>query len=165
MSTGRHLIRIRPEQSKDVPAIASLITMAYSNNTHLNHLALAPAISRLRSEDALPHSLVSTYACGQEEVVGHIAASPVLIDGQDQHWLGLGPLSVKPELQGQGIGTMLVDELLKAIREAGANGCVVAGRPKFYQRFGFKRDPNLKFAGAPASVFVALHISGSAMRG
>ncbi|EME84506.1 uncharacterized protein MYCFIDRAFT_195531 [Pseudocercospora fijiensis CIRAD86] len=161
MSSVKHLVRIRPEQSRDIPDIATLITTAYSNNTRLNHLALAPALSRLRSESALHHSLVST--CGHEQVVGHIAAFPVLVDGHDQDWLGLAPLSVKWELQGQGIGTMLVNELLKALREAGVNGCVVAGRPKFYQRFGFQRDPNLRFAGAPASAFLALHMNGPAV--
>jgi putative acetyltransferase len=33
------------------------------------------------------------------EVVGHVAFSPVLIDGVDLGWAGLGPVGILPEYQ------------------------------------------------------------------
>ncbi|KAA3629941.1 MAG: N-acetyltransferase, partial [Proteobacteria bacterium] len=49
----------------------------------------------------------------------------------------LAPLSVSPEQQGQSIGTRLVDEGLRTVREAGVDLVFVLGHPGFYSRFGF----------------------------
>lgn len=39
-------------------------------------------------------------------VVGHIAFSPLTMPGGTSGWYGLGPVSVLPEFQRQGIGGM-----------------------------------------------------------
>ena len=55
--------------------------------------------------------------------------------------LGLGPVSVKPHRQREGIGNQLVRMGLEQAREGGRQGVFVVGDPKFYTRFGF--DPAL----------------------
>lgn len=65
-------------------------------------------------------------------------------------WYGLGPISVKPELQKQGIGSKLILEGLDTLRKLDAQGCVLEGNPEYYHRFGFKDHPNLIYENAPA---------------
>ena len=51
---------------------------------------------------------------------------------------------VRPEYQGQGIGRLLIDELLKYVDDNGVNGtgifvelCAMPDKIPFYQKFGF----------------------------
>jgi putative acetyltransferase len=53
--------------------------------------------------------------------------------------LGLGPISVLPEFQGQGFGPRLITNGLKACRENGYALVVVLGDPRYCGRFGFSR--------------------------
>ena len=89
-------------------------------------------------------------------IVGHVAFSKVTIDG-DGDWYGLGPISVQPDLQKQGIGSKLIHAGLAGIRAIGARGCVLLGDPNYYNRFGFKSYPTLTYAGSPRpEYFMAL---------
>jgi putative acetyltransferase len=90
-------------------------------------------------------------------VVGHVAFSKVTINGSDLGWLGLGPISVAPGLQKQGIGSSLIRAGLSEIQGLGAQGCVLEGSPEYYRHFGFKPHPGLVYEGAPApEYFMAL---------
>ena len=61
-------------------------------------------IEALRAAKALTVSVVAELdGC----VVGHIAFSPVTMSDGTQDWYGLGPVSVLPEYQRQGIGKVL----------------------------------------------------------
>src|SRR5205807_1121913 len=51
--------------------------------------------------------------------------------------LALAPMAVRPSHQRRGIGTKLVEDGLRACREAGHKIVVVLGHPPFYRRFGF----------------------------
>jgi putative acetyltransferase len=56
----------------------------------------------------------------------------------DDSWiLGLAPLAVLPDYQGQGIGSLLVQHSLKECARLGFKAVVVLGSPKYYPRFGF----------------------------
>ena len=100
---------------------------------------------------------LSLVAEMDEKIVGHVAFSTVMIDEKDQGWYGLGPISVSPELQKQGVGSAVIHEGLARLREKGAKGCVLEGSPKYYQRFGFKSYPGLVYEFAPApEYFMAL---------
>jgi putative acetyltransferase len=108
----------------------------------------------LREAGTLSLSLVAEV---DNKVVGHVAFSVVTINGEDIGWYGLGPVSVSPELQNQGIGSKLIKEGLSIIKTKGAKGCVLEGSPEYYQRFGFKAYPGLFYEGAPApEYFMAL---------
>ena len=88
-----------------------------------------------------------------ETIVGHIAFSMVQINGKDKQWHGLGPVSVLPTFQKQGIGSALIKAGLARIRGLGAKGCVLEGNPDYYRRFGFKSCPTLIYEGAPAAIY------------
>src|SRR5690606_20299677 len=92
-------------------------------------------IAALRAAGALRLSLVAAEG---QELLGHVAFSPVIIGGRDRGWLGLGPLSVRPDRQRRGIGSALVRTGLERLRRDGAGGCVLLGDPAYYRRFGFR---------------------------
>ena len=99
---------------------------------------------------------VSNVAEIDGEGVGHIAFSPVTISGRFCNWYGLGPISVRPGFQKQGIGSALVNEGLGLLKESGAKGCMLVGDPNYYKWFGFRNIPELILEGVPAENFLAL---------
>lgn len=78
------------------------------------------------------------------------------VNGADRGWFGLGPLSVRTDRQGQGIGAALVRDGLERLHSHGAKGCVVLGDPAYYCRFGFEQDAALRYEGAPPDYFMRL---------
>lgn len=149
---------LRPERAADGQAIADCITAAFLTAEHSDGNEAA-IVAALRDADALAISLVAETDAGQ--VVGHIAFSPVTIDGANEGWFGLGPVAVLPDWQGRGIGSALVNAGLAQLRAGGACGCVLLGDPGFYGRFGFVPDPALCLPGVPPEYFQRLILSGA----
>ena len=150
-------MEIRPENPRDIEAIRELTTAAFAAAEHRSGTEAA-IVDALRGAGALTLSLV---AVSQGELAGHIAFSPVLVEGKDCGWYGLAPLSVKPDRQHRGIGQELVRDGLRRLLALGAAGCVVLGAPAYYQRFGYACDARLRFGGAPAEYFLRLAFAGT----
>ncbi len=95
------MICIRPETPSDDEAIEQITIAAFSGKPYsaqTEHLV----IRRLREAKAMSLSLVAEIG---ETIVGHVAFSVVKINGEDKQWYGLGPVSVLPASQKQGIGS------------------------------------------------------------
>jgi putative acetyltransferase len=140
---------IRPETPDDFEAIRQVTVAAFAGKPYSDqteHLI----VDALRAAEAMSLSLVAKM---DGKVVGHVAFSVVTINRENKGWHGLGPVSVLPELQKQGIGSQLIREGLSRIREMGAKGCVLEGSPAYYQRFGFKAYPGLYYEGTPSPEF------------
>lgn len=151
-------VEIRNEDASDVDAVDAVTTAAFLAAPHTEHTEQF-IVKALRKVGKLTLSLVAEV---DGEVVGHVAVSPVNISGGASGWYGLGPISVSPAHQGQGIGSRLVREALSALRENGAFGCVVLGEPSFYGRFGFRAEPGLVLSNVPPEYFQAVSF-GAAM--
>lgn len=80
-------------------------------------------------------------------------------------WYGVGPVSVAPALQMQGIGRALMEGGLERLRAQGAAGGVLVGKSGFYGRFGFAHDPRLVLPGVPPEYFLALSFGAAAAGG
>lgn len=143
---------IRPEQPEDTDAIRALTTEAFASAPHSSGTEAA-IVDALRAAGALTLSLVAIEG---NEIVGHVAFSPVTIDGAERGWFGLGPVSVRPGRQRGGIGSNLIREGLQRLRAMGAAGCVLLGDPGYYGRFGFAADPALVLEGVPPEYFMPL---------
>lgn len=142
---------IRAELPGDAAAIDALITDAFRSAPHAaGHEA--EIVRRLRDDGALVLSLVAEDVDG---LVGHVAASPVTIDGT-AGWIGIGPLAVRPDRQRQGHGSTLMEAVLRILRTGGAAGAVLVGDPQFYGRFGFASRSGLSLAGVPSEYVLAL---------
>jgi putative acetyltransferase len=143
---------IRPETNSDIKAISEVTRVAFQNHP-ISHHTEQFIINAMRDAHALTISLVAEV---DGQVVGHIAFSPVTISDHSQNWYGLGPVSVLPEFQKQGIGKSLVHEGLSLLKTLGGEGCVLVGDPNYYERFGFGNIPGLIHEGVPPEVFLAL---------
>ncbi len=143
---------IRKEKSSDIEAIWN-VTVATFKNHPISDNTEQFIINELRKASVLTISLVAEL---NGQVVGHIAFSPVTISDGSQNWYGLGPVSVLPEFQNQGIGKSLILEGLSQLKNLDAEGCVLVGDPRYYERFGFRNIPGLIFEGVPQEVFLTL---------
>ncbi|MFV3370765.1 GNAT family N-acetyltransferase [Pseudomonas sp. NY15435] len=152
---------IRPEHPEDLSVIREVTTAAFAEAEHSSGTEGA-IVDALRAAGALSISLVATV---EGVVVGHVAFSPVTLDGADLGWYGLGPVSVRPDLHGRGIGAALIHAGLERLAALGAKGCVVLGDPAYYPRFGFHQDPAIQYAGVPPEYFMALSLDGSKAAG
>jgi len=149
-------LTLRPMRPEDDVAIRNLIYAAFQNHPHHAPGALPSEhlmVDRLRADGALTLSLAAER---NGTPVGHLAVSPVWISDGTANWFGLGPVAVAPRHQRRGIGSALVRYGLRMLRQQGAAGLVVLGEPHFYERFGFRHDPQLVLPGIPAAYFMAL---------
>ena len=145
-------IVIRDETPADVSAIADVTVAAFRTLAISRHTEQF-IISALRAANALTISLVAEV---DRRVVGHIAFSPVTISDGCPGWYGLGPVSVLPHYQRQGVGSALIREGLSRLKALHARGCCLVGHPEYYPRFGFRNIPALVHEGVPREVFLAL---------
>jgi len=152
---------VRTERPDDIPAIRLLNDLAFGQPGE------GLLVDALREAGQLTVSLVAEKA---GEVVGHIAFSPVTLEGHPNApgLAGLGPMAVRPDLQRRGIGSRLVRDGLAACSAAGLRAVVLLGHPEYYPRFGFV--PASRFSlrcvyDAPDEAFMALELRPGALAG
>jgi len=154
-------IEIRAETNDDIAAIAE-VTLAAFETLEISNQTEPFIIEALRAAGALTLSLVAEVG---GRVVGHIAFSPVTISDGTPDWYGLGPVSVLPEYQRQGIGKALIHEGLARLKHMHARGCCLVGHPEYYRKFGFDNIPGLLHEGVPPEVFLAMSFDRYTPRG
>lgn len=154
-------IVIRYETPDDVGAITEVTIAAFKSLEVSNHTEQF-IIAALRGAKALTVSLVAEI---DGRVTGHIAFSPVTISDGTPNWYGLGPLSVLPAYQRQGIGNALIQEGLSRLRALHARGCCLVGHPDYYRKFGFTNMAGLGLEGVPPEFFFALSFTGHTPQG
>jgi putative acetyltransferase len=123
-------MEIRTEQLDDIDSVQRVNVRAFRRENEAN------LVARLRGGA----STFSFVAVELDQIVGHIFFSPVTLDGEcgcEGLILGLAPLAVLPEYQGQGIGSSLIRQGLEECVRVGIQAIVVLGAPAYYQRFGF----------------------------
>lgn len=143
---------LRAERQGDADVIRALTAAAFRDVPYSSHTEQF-IVDALRRAGALSVSLVAEIA---GEVIAHVAVSPVSIADGCKGWYGLGPISVRPLHQRQGVGTALMQAALQQLRDTGAKGCVVLGGPAYYGRFGFRVCAGLVLPGVPPAYFLAL---------
>ena len=80
--------------------------------------------------------------------------------------LGLAPVSVRPDLHGNGIGGALIREGLDEARKRGFKAVFVLGDPPYYTRFGFAPELARGYATPFAGPFLmALDLTPGALQG
>ena len=152
---------IRSETNDDIDVITEVTVAAFTTLDISNHTEQF-IITALRAAKALTISLVAEM---DGQVVGHVAFSPVTISDGTENWYGLGPVSVSPEYQRQGIGKHLIREGLSRLKAKNAQGCCLVGHPEYYKKFGFKNISGFVHEGVPQEVFLALSFDGHVPQG
>jgi len=97
-------------------------------------------LHNLRNSKAYISSL-DLIAVFENEIIGHVISSKakvIDIQNMEHEILCVGPLSVLPKFQKNGIGTKLMKESILLAKESGYQGMILFGNPEYYHRFGFK---------------------------
>lgn len=98
-------------------------------------------------EDETAKPLLSLVAEKDGKLVGHILFTTARLqpENQESSIRILAPLAVSSDVQGEGIGGVLIREGLKQLAESGVDLVFVLGHPRYYPRFGFQTAGILGF--------------------
>jgi putative acetyltransferase len=143
-------ITVRPEAANDQAAIYNLTKLAFAGKRYSDGNE-QDLIDALRTAGALEVSLVAEQ---DGQIIGHVALSPAIAQDGSQGWYALGPISVTPECQRQGIGGLLIRESMARLLELKAAGCVLIGDTRYYLRHGFVPRPDLAPTSEPAEHYM-----------
>jgi len=152
---------IREESIADQGDIRRVTELAFQDRSYADGDE-QDVIDRLRTGDALALSLV---AVDSNELVGQITFSHSEISDGSSPWFALGPVSVTPSRQGEGIGSALINEGLTRIEAMGALGCILTGNPDYYRRFGFELSPANVPKNEPEEYFMLKLLGGRQTKG
>lgn len=132
---------IRQELAGDVDEISSVVASAFSLAAHSapptrpgGPPGEVDLLGWLRDDAGWLPGL-SLVATSGDEVIGHVVATRAYVEAAPA--LGMGPLSVRPDLQRAGVGGALVREVLARAETAGETLVALVGDPAYYRRFGF----------------------------
>lgn len=151
-------MKIIIEKEEDFDAIRTLNDQAFQSPME------GKLIEQLRNSNA---EIISLVAVDKSKIIGHILFSPVLIkSGQNQiAGMGLGPMSVLPKYQNQGIGSGLIKKGLKILRKKKCPFIIVLGHKEYYPKFGFQMASKFgikcQWSGIPDEAFMALILDKS----
>ena len=147
---------IRPAAPEDHDGIRTVVTAAFGGPDE------AILVDALRADG---DALVELVAEVDEAVVGHILFSPLVTD-TGARFAALAPLSVAPDHQKDGLGTMLMQVGHELCRAAGVEAVIVLGHPAYYPRVGYSAEAaktvKAPFAGPS---FMALALKPGALAG
>jgi putative acetyltransferase len=138
---------IRRESPADVAAIHAVTKAAFTKPDQPSPVE-ADLVDWLRADEGWIPAL-SLVAVLDDEVVGHVVCTRawvVLPWGSESTALGLGPLSVHPGYQHQGVGLALMHAVLGASDALGESLVALLGSVDYYSRFGFRPAADLGIA-------------------
>ena len=148
------MVVVRPENADDYAAVAAVTEAAFGKPGERR------MIEAIRASDGYVPDL-SLVADEGGEIVGHVILSYVSLTNGTR-LLELGPISVRPERQREGIGGALIRDALAIADERGEPLVLVLGHPSYYPRFGFERASTLGISppeGIPDEPWMAIKLS------
>jgi putative acetyltransferase len=132
-------VEIRASRPDEADSLSGVIAAAFADDGKVADL-WADVVGRALDRASL-------VAVDMDGVVGHVGVSHAWLDARQElvDVLILSPLSVRPDRQGEGIGTALVAAAIEAARELCAPALFLEGSPAFYGRRGFERASGSAF--------------------
>jgi predicted N-acetyltransferase YhbS len=131
-------IKFRLETKKDFSQTENVVREAFWNQFQpgcVEHYLLHVMRD---SPNFLPE--LDFVAVDDDRIVGQIAYMKNRIetdDGQQIEVVGIGPIGVLPEYEGQGIGTALIEMTKQIVAEMGYPAIFLFGDPDFYSQVSF----------------------------
>ena len=128
-------MRVRESTTADIPGIVALYPRAFPEED------LVPVVEALLEDPPIRMSLVATM---DERIAGNVIFTTCGVEGSDAKVALLAPLAVAPDFQKQGIGSALVSDGLRRLKDAGFSLVCVLGDPAYYGRLGFETERAVK---------------------
>ncbi|CAO3599179.1 unnamed protein product [Absidia cylindrospora] len=130
-------ISVRQECERDIQDVYKVNENAFQQKDEadlVNHLRQSPAF--------IPE--LSLVAVKNNKIVGYLLFTKITI-GNEMTWaglastthLGLAPLSVISDCQGQGVGKTLIKEGFERAKALGYTAMIVLGHEHYYSKFNF----------------------------
>ncbi|MCI0633879.1 MAG: N-acetyltransferase [Actinobacteria bacterium] len=134
------MLEIRPEQPRDRDAALAVERLAFGSDEE------SRIVDAVRDEPG-------SFALVAEQdgaILAHVQFSRAWIG--ETPVVALGPVGVRPEHQGRGIGSRLIRAGLEEARSRGEAAVILLGSPAFYPRFGFEPGSGLGLSNPFAGV-------------
>lgn len=143
---------IREETDADIASVRKVIAAAFGQSDE------AERVDALRTRGDVEIALVAE---DEGAVIGHVMLSRMEMPANT---LGLAPVSVRPDRQGQGVGSALIRRAIGEARNKGWSAIFVVGEPAFYQRFGFTARAAAGYKSPyPAPYLMALELTSGTL--
>ncbi len=129
------MIKFVKESRKDSDAIENLLDIAFSpSRIHLSSYSLREDVPKLES-------LCFTAKNEFGDILGVVRQWPILIGhAPDNASLLTGPVAVHPIVQGEGLGSSLLNLSLSRAKDEGWKRAILIGDFQYYRHFGFKQQ-------------------------
>lgn len=162
-------ISIRHEEENDFNSVEFLTREAFWDvykpgcDEHL-------IVHKIRKVPAFVKEL-DFVACDKDKIIGNIIFSKARVvdeDNKEFEVLCMGPVSVSPLYQKQGIGSLLINQAIEKAKELGYRAIILFGHPDYYHRFGFvnAEEYNVQTSwGANFEAFMVLELFEGSMKG
>ena len=98
---------------------------------------LTPLLRHLWGKDCVAYSLVGEW---EGTLAGHGFYTTCRLPDQDNRVALLGPLGVKGQFQGQGVGSAIIQVGLSLLTGRGYSQVFVLGDPAYYGGLGFEQE-------------------------
>lgn len=121
-------MKIRREKAEDRPEILAVVEAAFPESVEVKLLR-----ELFAAREYIPE--LSLVAEVKGKPVGYVITTRGWIAKRAS--LGLGPIAVLPEYQGQGVGAALIRATIAAANAMGEPSIVLLGSSEYYPRFGF----------------------------
>lgn len=140
------MIALRTERPDDQRAVFAIHAAAFETDLE------ARLTDKLRGDGEV---LLSLVALDGDEPVGNLILSLMVAegDGMSIRAAAIGPIGVRPDRQGEGIGAMLMRAGIDWARGEGIVAIFLLGNPDYYGRFGFSAETAAPFASTYAGPY------------
>lgn len=127
------MIEVREEKIEDHDAISLILQETFGGEDEVR------LVQNLRETDQFIPELSLVALHNRRDPVGYILYSEISIHTSEKvvTSLALAPVAVTPEMQHEGIGSLLIKEGLMRATSLGYRHVVVLGHENYYPRFGF----------------------------
>ena len=120
---------IREARETDLGEVFNLIQTSFSNR------AESDLVKQLISDNDV---LINLVFDSTDSILGNVIVSKVTLEPNIGLFCGgIAPLSVLPDHQSTGIGSMLMKEAIRESERIGIDALFLLGDPNYYKRFGF----------------------------
>ncbi|MDJ1089676.1 N-acetyltransferase [Macrococcus caseolyticus] len=132
------MIEIRTATNEEYKEIQEVVQLAFKNE-EMSDQNEHNLVIKIKDSDAYIAEL-SLVAIESGKIVGHIMMSRITINNDEEHIesLALAPVSVLPDFQNLGIGSMLIKKLIGIAEQLEFTSIIVLGHDTYYPKFGFE---------------------------